>query len=322
MDSHHVSSKETQMSFPYVSDLINHFFGTHWQVPIATFGSFVAIAVLVATVVAKKEIVRFEILGKLPQATITPTIKVPVHSLLSNLTIVCTLFGIIGARLFHILEYPTEFLANPFDMIFSRAGLSIYGGLIFGTIAGIVFLKKRTIPILITLDAVAPAMMLAYGIGRIGCQISGDGDWGKPANMALKPSWVPDFFWAQTYDNNIVGVVLQSPGVYPTPMYESLMAFCLFAVLWAIRKNHHLTGYMFSIYLLFSGFARLLIEKIRINSEYHFLGANFTQAEFISVILILAGLFGILRSSQTNRAPKIAFTALILSGLTACSMFH
>src|SRR5690606_3779525 len=115
-------------------------------------------------------------------------------------------FGILGARVFHILEYPQEFLQNPWGMIFSRDGLSIYGGLIFGVVSGAIYLQKRGVPILPMLDALAPSLALGYAIGRIGCQISGDGDWGTAANMQLKPEWLPDWFWAQTYENNIAGV--------------------------------------------------------------------------------------------------------------------
>ena len=126
-------------------------------------------------------------------------------------------------------------------MIFSTGGLSIYGGLIFGVIAGTIFLNKRSIPIIPMLDALAPSMILGYGIGRVGCQISGDGDWGIVANMALKPSWLPDWFWAQTYENNVVGALIQSPGVYPTPIYEALTAFCIYFFL--IRKQNRLMGF-------------------------------------------------------------------------------
>jgi phosphatidylglycerol:prolipoprotein diacylglycerol transferase len=79
-------------------------------------------------------------------------------------------------------------------MILTRTGFSIYGGLCFGIVVGVIFVKRRSVPVIPMLDATAPAMMLGYGIGRLGCEIAGDGDWGIAANMALKPSWLPD--WA------------------------------------------------------------------------------------------------------------------------------
>lgn len=307
------------MSYPYLSDLINQIFGTQWHIPIAMFGSFVAIAIVVGTMIARLEVIRFEQLGLIPKARTSPGSYVPAHQILSDLAMVSAIAGILGARIFHILEYPNEFLANPLAMIFSGSGLSIYGGLIFGGVAGVIFLKKRSVPIVTMLDAMAPALILGYGIGRIGCQISGDGDWGTAADMALKPDFIPSWFWAQTYENNIVGVVIQSPGVYPTPIYEAITALFIFSVLWIIRKTEYSKGFMFSTYLLLSGFARLLVEKIRINSEYHIFGASFTQAEFISVLLILLGLAGFLKSTQFRYVPRVAFSIAILGALTACA---
>jgi phosphatidylglycerol---prolipoprotein diacylglyceryl transferase len=127
------------MSYPYLSDLINHFLGTHIYLPIAMFGSFVALAIITASWIGKKEVMRYEQLGLLPQAITKTKQPIAPHLLISDLTMICALFGILGARLFHILEYPAEFLRDPAAMIFTRNGLSIYGGLIVGALAGAVF---------------------------------------------------------------------------------------------------------------------------------------------------------------------------------------
>ena len=137
--------------------------------------------------------------------------------------------------------------------------------------------------------------------------------------MTMKPDFLPDWFWAQTYENNIVGAIIQSPGVYPTPIYEALAALIAFSILWVARKSEYSKGFIFSIYLLLSGFSRLLIEKIRINSEYHFFGISFTQAEFISVLLILLGLGGILRVNKIRYVSKIFISFTIVGALTACA---
>jgi phosphatidylglycerol:prolipoprotein diacylglycerol transferase len=110
-----------------------------------------------------------------------------------------------------------------------------------------------------------PRADAAAGIGRIGCQISGDGDWGIAANMALKPDWLPSWLWAQTYDNNIYGELIAAPGVYPTPIYETAMALLCFALLWPCGAIHSRIGWLFSLYLLLAGAERLLIEQIRVN---------------------------------------------------------
>jgi phosphatidylglycerol:prolipoprotein diacylglycerol transferase len=151
------------------------------------------------------------------------------------------------------------------------------------------------------LDATAPAMMIGYGIGRIGCQISGDGDWGIAANMALKPSWLPTWFWAQTYDNNIVGEVIAAPGVYPTPMYETAMALVCFAILWAVRKHPFKMGWVFSLYLILAGVERLLIEQIRVNPVLDVAGVMGTQAQMIAVTLIVLGVVGMAALSRRVR---------------------
>lgn len=180
------------MSYPYLSDVLNAVLGTQWYIPIAMFGTFVAIALIVGTYLTTKEFLRYEQLEILPGKTGNTASCAPAHQLVPDLVLVCAFFGIVGARVFHILDYPVEFLKDPASMIFTRSGFSIYGGLIFGMIAGICYLKKYSIPITPALDAAAPSMILGYGIGRIGCQVSGDGDWGILSNLALKPSWLPD----------------------------------------------------------------------------------------------------------------------------------
>jgi phosphatidylglycerol:prolipoprotein diacylglycerol transferase len=184
-------------------------------------------------------------------------------------------------------------MADPWSMILTRSGLSIFGGLIVGTLAGLVCVRRWKLPLRPLLDAVAPAMMLGYGIGRIGCQVSGDGDWGSAANMALKPDWLPTWLWAQTYDNNIFGEVIAAPGVYPAPIYETAMALVCFAVLWKLRKHPFLSGWLFSVYLLLAGIERLLIEQIRVNPVFHVGRFNATQAEMIAVALIALGIVGL-----------------------------
>ena len=307
------------MSFPYLSDLINYYFGTSWNIPIAMFGTFVAAAILISTTVAKIEVQRFQSLGLIPNAISPSNVVLPTDQLLSNLAIVSVIFGILGARIFHIFEYPIEFLENPLGMIFTRSGLSIYGGLICGGVAGAIYVKKYSLPLLPMLDALSPSIALGYGIGRIGCQVSGDGDWGLASNMLLKPEFIPSWLWAQTYENNIAGVLIPNPGVYPTPIYEAVTAFSIFICLWVKRKNNYSAGYMFSLYLLLSGFSRLLIEKIRINSEYQFLNINITQAELISTVFVLVGLYGVLNSLSEKKYLKLALSFVVIGALTACS---
>jgi phosphatidylglycerol:prolipoprotein diacylglycerol transferase len=136
----------------------------------------------------------------------------------------------------------------------------------------------------------------------------------------VKPGWLPHWLWAQTYDGNIAGIMIALPGVYPTPIYETVMALALFGVLWRLRLHEHRAGYLFSTYLLLAGFERLLIEKIRINTRYDMFGAHITQAEAISFALVIAGLAGVLVTLHKQRFwTRIIVGAAVLSALSACA---
>lgn len=211
--------------------------------------------------------------------------------------------GIVGAKVFHWIENWDEFIRDPIGALVSFSGLTFYGGLIFGVLAGILYGQKNGISWRYLLDAASPSLILSYGIGRIGCQIAGDGDWGI-VNLADKPNWlglIPDWLWSYNYPHNILNEGIPIPGcagphcfqlseaVFPTPVYETLMAFAIFLFLWSIRKRIKIPGLLFSIYLMFNGTERFLIEKIRVNNTFEFFGLTLTQAEIISSIIFMLG---------------------------------
>lgn len=271
------------MAYPYITDVVNDLFGTDIHLPIATFGALVAIAIFVAIRFTRLEVERLASLGLLKLNELQP------KNLVTDLAFVTTLSGIAGAKLFDAIEQPQRLLSEPLDVIFSTGGFSIYGGLILGCIAGIVFVKRKSIAILPMLDAVAPALAIGYAIGRLGCQFSGDGDWGKPAAMELKPQWLPDWFWAQTYPDNVVQVDIAAPGVYPTPLYEAVIALLIFAILWQLRLKLKMAGQLFACYLILSSVARFMVEFIRINHHYELFGIYLSQAQIIAAILMAIG---------------------------------
>lgn len=289
------------MAYPYLSDLVRDLTGLDLPLPLPMFGLCVAAAMLTTLKLTELELRRMHASGLIPPAQRTVRIdgvgrveSVPAYELTANLGMLMAIVGIIGAKAFHLLEYSDQFFADPFGMIFSRNGFTIFGGLICGVIAAAVYARRHRIALRELSDALAPALMLGYAIGRIGCQISGDGDWGITADLAAKPSWLPLWFWAQTYEGNIAGVTIPPPGVYPTPIYETLMGVAAFALLWSVRKHSWQAGWLFSLFLVFTGIARFLIEQIRVNVAMNWFGVEFTQAEIIALGFILLGVIGLI----------------------------
>lgn len=266
------------------------------------------IAIYTGAYLLKKEIIRKEQAGLINAFTDHKGILKQPHEVITNIIIYTIIWGLIGARIFSILEYPKPFLAHPLRTIFSMGGLTFYGGFIFGGIAGLYNLSKRKIKLLPVFDAAAPVLMLCYAIGRMGCQLAGDGDWGID-NLTAKPSWLsflPDWAWAFRYPHNAIdaGVklkdcagefcyILPNP-VYPTPLYEIIICLLLFGLLWYLRKRIKLPGILFSVYLIVNGIERFLIEKIRVDSEYKIFNHFIKQAEIISLLLILLGVTSII----------------------------
>jgi phosphatidylglycerol:prolipoprotein diacylglycerol transferase len=239
--------------------------------------------------------------SKLPTPK-TVEVTIRPHELMSNLIVWAAVWGFLGAKIFDNLEHWDTFIQDPIGGLLSFSGLTFYGGLICGGAAVLYIANKNGIKPLHMLDIGGPGMMLAYSIGRIGCHMSGDGDWGI-VNLNPKPvSWLPDWLWAYTYPNNVAneGVNIANcvgkfcnelpQPVYPTPLYEVIMAFILFVILWQIRRKINLPGMMFGIYLMMNGLERFSIELIRVNSKYTVAGVPFTQAELISTILFICGL--------------------------------
>ncbi len=219
-----------------------------------------------------------------------------------TITILAAVFGILGAKLFHNLENLDDLMSDPVGALISFSGLSFLGGLICAPIAILWYAKRNNIKLLHLVDAALPGLILAYGVGRSGCQIAGDGDWGIP-NDAPKPEWLsflPDWAWAYNYPNNVLGIDLKTDYAqmgyvsltgyaWPTPLYEIVMALTIFAFLWFMRTRWTTPGMVMSWYFILSGIERLAIEQIRINNEYPIFG-GVTQAEIISTVMIMAGI--------------------------------
>jgi phosphatidylglycerol:prolipoprotein diacylglycerol transferase len=229
-------------------------------------------------------------------------------------------FGFIGAKLFDTVEHWDNFRYDPMGTLFNVRGFSYYGGLIFGALTYLYIGHKKGMKLVHLADIGSPGMMLAYGIGRIGCQLAGDGDWGIVNNHA-KPRFLPQWMWSFTYPHNAINAGISLPdctgnycnqlvhGVYPTPFYEATICLLFFMLMWVFRNKIIIPGFMFFLYLILNGGERFLIELIRINPKYHILGMVLTQAGFIGLLMVLGGLtgFGFLiinRKNNLQRQPQ------------------
>lgn len=248
------------------------------------------------------------------------TVEEKVHpfQLVGTMTFIAAIGGILGAKLFDMVEDLPRLIQHPIDTIMSGSGLSIYGGLIVGGGSVLYYAKKKGLKPLHVADACMPALMMAYGVGRIGCQLSGDGDWGMPndAPMPQGLSFLPEWMWAFDYPGNVLGINLQEDftrmglvsitgKAWPTPFYETIMALIIFGILWGFRKKIHAPGVMLSLYLIFNGIERLIIEQIRINPKYDVLGLQATQAEIIAGVFLLLGVFGVYYFTNKHRKSSI-----------------
>lgn len=261
-------------------------------VTIPTYGLMVASAMLAAYFLLRADFARRGLAGG-PDSNIAELfIAVPC---------VC---GIIGARLYHVLESPRDLIADPWGQLFSRYGLAWFGGLLAGAAAWAVLARRHKIPLLVSLDAGSPAAALGYGIGRIGCLLSGDGDYGKPTSLP----------WGMSFPN---GLVPTTERVHPTPIYELIAALIIAWILWRagrhqLRNNRAqaprplAAGAVFALYLILTGAERFLVEFIRINPR-SFLGM--TNAQVASILSIVAGIMLLwwvrtsTSASNANRQP-------------------
>jgi phosphatidylglycerol:prolipoprotein diacylglycerol transferase len=203
------------------------------------------------------------------------------------------ILGLIGARLYHVLESPAEFFANPWPQLFSRFGFAWFGGFLGGIVALIYLARHFGIPLLEFLDICSPAAAVGYAIGRIGCLLSGDGDYGVPTTLP----------WGMSFPN---GVVPTMERVHPTPLYEFFIWLAIAAFLWWMGKRAlsgvRPSGEVFCGYLILTGAARFLIEFIRINPRSFFGLSNAQTASLVSVVIGLLLLWRVERGATPRSA--------------------
>jgi phosphatidylglycerol---prolipoprotein diacylglyceryl transferase len=180
--------------------------------------------------------------------------------------------GIVGSRVYYMVQNYDSVKDDLLGKLFSGAGLVWYGGAIGGALAVLLWAHYRKFLCLALLDLCAPALALGYAIGRCGCQLSGDGDYGK--------AWSGP--WAMSYPN---GTVPTDETVHPTPIYETLAMGLGAWLLWQVRERFR-TGVLFAIYLVYAGTERFLVEFLRRNDT---VALGLTMAQLESVAMMIAG---------------------------------
>jgi phosphatidylglycerol---prolipoprotein diacylglyceryl transferase len=180
--------------------------------------------------------------------------------------------GLVGARLYFLADNWGEVNDDLLGNLFSGSGLTWYGGLIGGALAVIGWARWRGILNLGLLDLAAAPLAIGYAIGRVGCQLSGDGDYGK--------EW--DGPWAMAYPE---GTVPTDVPVHPTPIYETLAMGTIAIVLWGLRDRFR-PGLLFALYLILAGIERFLVEFVRRNDA---VALGLTEAQLLSVAMIAGG---------------------------------
>ncbi len=231
-----------------------------------------------------------------------------------GLTGVAAAGGILGAKLAYLW---TEAPAWNWQDLFSGSGLTWHGGLILAGLAVAALARARGIPLEAIADLVAPMLALGYGIGRIGCHLAGDGDYGVPC----PPGWWRDHV-CMTYPagivpspclvgNRILEVCPVTPipvtflPVHPTPLYESLAGLAIFALLWGIRRRvERRPGALFAGWLLLAGSSRLLVEFIRLSEGRPVRIGGLRDAQWVSIAMMAAGLVLALRAGRPRAGSR------------------
>jgi phosphatidylglycerol---prolipoprotein diacylglyceryl transferase len=211
----------------------------------------------------------------------------------SSIVVWSAIVGISSARVLDILNNFSSYWADPKSMILSGSGFVWYGGLFGGIFGAYLVSRYYKIGFLKTTDMCGPALAIGQAIGRLGCQLSGDGDWGLPSKLP----------WAMAYPRAIVGWNSQTvlkldahgqlvsgffPGVrvHPAPIYETLLYTGVFVILWRLRGRGFADGQLFFLYLILAGTARFMVEFVRINPRV-FIGLS--EAQLIAIGMIIFG---------------------------------
>jgi phosphatidylglycerol:prolipoprotein diacylglycerol transferase len=196
--------------------------------------------------------------------------------------------GLVGARGYWLLGHLGEVGDDPFGSVFGGTGLVWYGGALGGAAGVLLWASRKGMLGLVLLDLCSPALAMGYAVGRIGCQVSGDGDYGTPTDLP----------WGMAYPH---GTVPTDVAVHPTPIYETLAMGLVAWALWRARDAFR-PGVLFAFYLVLAGSERLLVEFIRRNPPVL---AGLTEAQLASVVMLVAGLVWLWRAARAGGLRRV-----------------
>ncbi len=191
----------------------------------------------------------------------------------SNYAVGALLGGFVGARVNYLITHLDDLKLDPRGALFSGSGLIWYGGLIGGVLVAYFFSRRYKQHFGEISDAFSPALVAAYILGRVGCLVSGDGDYGGPSDLP----------WAMAFPN---GIVPTTERVHPTPIYEVLLSLPILAFLWRTRHKNWPVWTQFGVYLTLTGIERFVVEYWRLNQP-GLLGL--TTPQQVSVVLVAIG---------------------------------
>ena len=238
---------------------------------IGVYGTMLALGLLFASWVLKREFRR---------RALDPALS-------DRIAFAAMIGGIVGSKIFHVLEYLHAFVADPVGTVFSTLGWAWYGGFLGGAITVLFSLRRHNALDWPALDAFAPALVVGYFFGRGGCELSGDGCYGMPTDLP----------WGKTYPK---GLVPTFEAVHPTPIYEMIQMVCIFGILWALRDRLK-PGVTFGLYLVLMALARFAVEFVRLTPEFFL---RLTVHQWVSIGLVLAGLYIIASCRNKNSIKK------------------
>lgn len=369
--------------FPKLSDLVNYLFGSNINLPVQTYGFFLALAFTCGGIILRSELKRKENEGLLAARQVSTEPNKPASwpeflgGLLFSTLIGWKFFGIIidypvfaanpqqyilsakgslvaliiipiitscyhlytiyrsrkydisveknvlvhpwqhtwsilfiaivaalaGSKLFDIFDNFSQFMNHPVRSLLSFSGFAFYGGFVAAVVVLLFYVKMIGLNWKHVIDCSAPAILLGYAIGRLGCHLSGDGCWGI-ANTMAQPhllAWLPDWMWAYNFPHNVANQGISIAGcigphcrqlaqpVFPTSLYESMISLASFGVIWSMRIRFKAPVVLFGMFMILNGMERFLIEKIRVNNKYSLPGMHVSQAEVIATLLIILG---------------------------------